>query len=145
MIPESLQGISRMFKIKIKVTLDSGSTTKQGIVMRGGKKIVRKDEYRETSSICLMNEEDMKFIGVVESGNVKLETDVGSVVLKVVKGDCPRGLVFVPKGPWVNSVIDADTFESGSPHFKGMTAEVQATDKRVLEVDELLRAYKPGE
>jgi formylmethanofuran dehydrogenase subunit D len=69
-------------------------------------------------------------------------TSNGSVVLKAVKH--PRGvmpgLIYIPYGPWANSVVSNATTSIGMPSFKGTPAEVEAApDQPVLSMKELLK------
>ena len=91
-----------------------------------------------------MNGEDMKFLGVSSEGNIEVSSSVSSVVLKAQESGCPRGVVFVPKGPWINSIIESDTSQSGSPNFKGMDVTVSATNGKVKSVEEILKMYARG-
>jgi formylmethanofuran dehydrogenase subunit D len=45
-------------------------------------------------------------------------------------------------GPWANAVIDPDTRGCGMPGFKGVPAEVEATNDRILLMKELIARYK---
>jgi formylmethanofuran dehydrogenase subunit D len=45
-------------------------------------------------------------------------------------------------GPWANAVVDPDTKGCGMPGFKGMTADVEVTEDKVLLMKELIAGYK---
>jgi len=141
MIPEQLRSLRKLMGLSLRVLLDTGSNTGQGKVMRGGRKIVEGEEYMKYAAVCYMNPLDMRYLGVSEGGNVKVSSSVGSVCLRAAASSCPRGVVFVPKGPWINSIVEAETSQSGSPHFKGMEVSVSATDEKVKSVENVLAAY----
>jgi len=126
-------------KPKLKVTLLTGRTIEQGVAKERGK---FSEEYMESVSVCYVDPEDLKKLGVKEKTNVLVSTDQGSVVVKALKslrGPHPR-VVFVPYGPWANVVVDPETHGIGMPSLKGISAEVEpAPDKPVLSLEELLR------
>jgi formylmethanofuran dehydrogenase subunit D len=124
---------------KLKVTLLTGRTIEQGVAKERGK---ASNEYMESVSVCYMDTEDLKKLGINEKTNILVSTDYGSVVVKAVKSlRGPHfGVVFIPYGPWVNVVVDPETHGVGMPSLKGIPAEVEpAPDKPVLSLEELLR------
>jgi len=126
-------------KPKLKVTLITGRTIEQGVAKERGK---FSKEYMESVSVCYMDSEDLKKLGIKERIKVSVSTDYGSVVVKAVKslrGPHP-GVIFVPYGPWANVVVDPETHGIGMPSLKGISAEVEAApDKHVLSLKELLK------
>lgn len=124
---------------KLKVTLLTGRTIEQGVAKERGK---LSNEYMESVSVCYMDPEDLKKLGIKEKTNVLVSTDHGSVILKALRSlrtPHPR-IIFVPYGPWVNVVVDPETHGVGMPSLKGIPAEVEpAPDKPVLSLEELLR------
>jgi formylmethanofuran dehydrogenase subunit D len=86
---------------------------------------------------------DMKKLGIKNKTNIRVTTPNGAVVLKAVKyprGAMP-GLIYIPYGPWANSIVSNETTSIGMPSFKGTPAEVEpAPDKPVLTLKELLRS-----
>ena len=126
-------------KLKLKVTLVTGRTIEQGVAKERGK---FSKEYMESVSVCYMDPEDLKKLGIKEKTNVSVSTDHGSVVVKAVKslrGPHPSA-IFIPYGPWANAVVDPETHGIGMPSLKGIPAEVgPAPDKPVLSLEELLR------
>jgi formylmethanofuran dehydrogenase subunit D len=124
---------------KMKVTLLTGRTIEQGVGKEAGKGT---KEYFESTTMCYMDEGDMKKLGLKSNMNVQVTTPNGSVVLRAVKyprGAMP-GLIYIPYGPWANSIVSNETTSIGMPSFKGTPAEVQpAPDKQVLALKELLK------
>ncbi len=123
---------------KLRVTLLTGRTIEQGVGKEYGK---ASREYFDACSMCYMDSDDMKKLGVKNNSNILVSTPVGSVILKAVK--YPRGitpgLIYVPYGPWANAICSDATTSIGMPSFKGTPAEVQAApDKKVLTMEELL-------
>ena len=128
-----------MVEQKLRVTLITGRTIDQGVGKEMGK---GSKEYFDSSAICIIDEADMKKLGIKSRTNVKVTSKYGSVIVKAAKnpyGSNP-GLIFIPCGLWANAVTGDETFGMGMPLFKGFTVEVEAAPKEVvLTLDELLK------
>lgn len=129
-----------MEKPRLRLTLLTGRTREQGVGKEHGK---TSKEYIESVSICHIDPEDLKKLGIKNKTTVLVSTAYGSVVVKAMKS--PRaphpGVIFIPYGPWANAVTDPETHGIGMPSFKGIPAEVEpASDKSVLSLAELLKA-----
>jgi len=125
---------------KLKVTLLTGRTIEQGVGKERGKSSV---DYFEACSMCYMDGDDMRRLGIKNNTNIKVTTTNGSVVLKAVK--YPRaatpGLIYIPYGPWANAICSDATTSIGMPSFKGTPAVVEAAlNEPVLQMEELLKA-----
>jgi formylmethanofuran dehydrogenase subunit D len=121
------------------VTLITGRTIEQGVGKEHGK---ASNDYVESVSVCFMDSEDLRKLGLKDKTNVMVSTDYGSVVVKALKSlRAPHpGVIFVPYGPWANAVVDPETHGIGMPSFKGIRAEVEpARDRPLLSLEELLR------
>jgi formylmethanofuran dehydrogenase subunit D len=128
-----------MDKPKLRVTLLTGRTIEQGVGKERGKS---SKEYVESVSVCYMDPEDLKRLGVNEKNNIMVSTDYGSVVVKALKSlRAPHsGVIFIPYGPWANVIVNPETHGIGMPSFKGIPAEVEpAPDKPILSLEELLK------
>lgn len=127
-----------MKQVKLKVTLLTGRTIDQGVGKEAGKGT---KEYFESTTMCYLDQEDMKKLGVKNNMHVQVTTPNGSVVLRAVKhprGAMP-GLIYIPYGPWANAIVSDETTSIGMPSFKGTLAEIEAApDKPVLTLKELL-------
>jgi len=124
---------------KLRVTLLTGRTIEQGVGKELGK---ASKEYVESVSVCYMDPEDMKKLGIKEKTNVQVSTDYGSVIVKALKSlRAPHpGVVFIAYGPWANAIVDPETHGIGMPSLKGIPASVEpAPDKPLLGLEELLR------
>jgi len=118
----------------IEVEIISGRTIDQGKTVE--EKLT--EEYFKAVSYCELNEEDFKALGLSEGDRVKVKTEFGEVVVFAKVGDLPKGIVFIPMGPYANQVIDPSTDGTGMPQFKGIKGTVEKTDENVLSVKELL-------
>lgn len=130
---------------KLKVSLLTGRTIDQGTGKEYGK---FSEEYQESVSISQMDPGDMKFLRAKENENIKVTTEFGSVIMKVVKSRrAPHpGVVFVPYGPWASVLANPETHGTGMPSLKGEMAEVEpAPTQKVLSLQELLKlCFKGG-
>jgi formylmethanofuran dehydrogenase subunit D len=129
-----------MMKQKLQVTLLTGRTIEQGVGKEAGKGT---QGYFESTTMAYMDICDMTKMGIKNKTNILVTTPNGSVVLKAVKyprGAMP-GLIYIPYGPWANSIVSNETTSIGMPSFRGTPAEVEAApDKSVLTLKELLRS-----
>ncbi|MDI6810265.1 MAG: molybdopterin dinucleotide binding domain-containing protein [archaeon] len=123
----------------IKVKLISGRTIAQGENLENK----MSEEYFNAVAICELNEADMARLGVSPDENVKVKTKYGEVVVKAKKAKgYPEGIAFIPMGPWANAVVSANTKGAGMPSFKDLSAEIEKTEEKVLQVIDLMRRYK---
>jgi formylmethanofuran dehydrogenase subunit D len=123
---------------KLHVILITGRTIDQGVGKEMGK---GSKEYFDSSSICVIDEADLKKLGIKSRTNVKVTSKYGDVILKATKnpyGSNP-GLIFIPCGLWANAICGDETFGMGMPLFKGFMVDVEpAPTEPVLTLDELL-------
>ncbi len=123
---------------KLRVILVTGRTIDQGASKEHGKS---SNEYMENVSVCFVDSDDLKRLGIKYNTNVCVSTECGSVVLKALKssrGSNP-GVIFIPYGPWANTLIGPATDDIGMPSFKGIPAEIEpAPERPVLSLHELL-------
>ena len=128
-----------MVEQKLRAILITGRTIDQGVGKEMGK---GSKEYFDSSSICVIDEADLKKLGIKSRSNVKVTSKYGSVIVKAEKnpyGSNP-GLVFIPCGLWANAICGDETFGMGMPLFKGFMVEVEPAPKEpVLTLDELLK------
>jgi len=99
----------------MKVILNTGSTVEQGCITKSGKKMSK--EYTEKAAVCYLNPNDFRELWY-EKGSylekVKVVSEVGEVVLFAKPDDgIAKAQAFVPRGPWSNAVISAETFGTG--------------------------------
>ncbi len=118
----------------IEVEVITGRTIDQG------KTVEEKfsEEYFRAVSYCEINDEDFKRLGLRDGDRVKIKTEFGEVVLFARTGDVPKGVVFIPMGPYANQVISNNTDGTGMPRFKGVKGFLEKTEENVKSVRELL-------
>jgi formylmethanofuran dehydrogenase subunit D len=124
---------------RLQVTLITGRTIDQGVGKERGKS---SEEYGDSVSICQVDPEDLKKLGIKAESNVLVSTEYGSVVVRAVKSpSAPHvGVVFMPYGLWANVIMNTETHSIGMPSLKGIPAEIlPAHDRLVLSLPELLK------
>ncbi len=121
----------------MKATLITGRTIKQGVNLENK----TSSDYMEATACCELNSKDAELLG--KPKNVKVKTEYGEVIVKLKENNGnPAGIAFIPMGPWANAVVDPDTKGCGMPGLKGIPADVEATDDKVLLIKELIARYK---
>ena len=122
---------------KMNATLITGRSIPKGM----GKEYRKLTEkYRYSVTVCEMNEKDMAVLNVKPGNNIKLTTECGSIIVKVVKPiqEVPPGVIYVPYGPWINMIMASATDGTGMPSLKGITVEVESTSEDVEKLEEIL-------
>jgi len=121
-------------------TLITGRTIWQGEAIETGKD---EEIYPEAVAVCYFNPADMEELGIRDGDPVRVRSEHGEVVVRARAAETdvpPRGVVFIPMGPWANRVVDPDTASTGMPGFKGVKVEVEPTDEEPVEdMSELMR------
>ena len=122
----------------IEVIVITGRTTEQGVTIE--EKL--SEDYFKAVSYCELSDEDFKSLGISEGDRVKIKTEFGEVVVFAKKSleetPLPKGIVFIPMGPYANQIVNPLTAGTGTPQFKGVKATVEKTDEEVKRVDELI-------
>ena len=133
-----------MVEQKLRAILITGRTIDQGVGKEMGK---GSQEYFDSSSVCFIDEADMKKLGIKSRTNVKVTSKYGSVIVKASKNPygANPGMVFIPCGLWANAICGDETFGMGMPLFKGFPVDVEpAPNEHVLTLDELLKGIWEG-
>ncbi len=122
----------------LKVNLITGRTINQGATIENK----TSSDYQEATAYCELNSKEAGQVGKPGS-NIRVKTAHGEVVVKLMENNGnPDGIAFIPMGPWANAVVDPDTKGCGMPGFKGIPAQIDATNEKVLIMKELIARYK---
>ena len=122
----------------LKVTLITGRTINQGANLENK----TSSDYMEATANCELNSKCVGLLGKPGS-NVRVTTKYGDVVVKIKENNGnPDNIAFIPMGPWANAVVDPDTKGCGMPGFKGIPADIEATNDKILLMKELIARYK---
>lgn len=128
----------------MKVILNTGRTIWQGQAIESGKDLPM---YVDAAAICHMNKDHMEKLGVEVGGNIKVVSEYGDVIVKVVATNetLPEGMVYIPMGPWANRVIRPTTDSTATPSFKNIPVEITPTTEEVLDMPTLMKVYKKAQ
>ena len=98
------------------------------------------EAYARETSTLRMNPLDMMTLELADQDTVRVTCQVGSVVLSVAASEeTEPGTVFLPLGPYANSITPAETHGTGMPDFKSFLVEITPTSESVPGVAELMR------
>jgi formylmethanofuran dehydrogenase subunit D len=109
-----------------------------------GKKGRHTDEYRDLSARIILDEQDMAKLGVKDGQRLRLQNDIGSVVVaaKTSDDDTHPALAFMINSPWSNQLVRDDICDPGIPGFKSITAKVSPTEDSITQLSELLQRMR---
>jgi formylmethanofuran dehydrogenase subunit D len=102
--------------------MNAGRTTKQGQQINIGKDHA---EYQALVSTLIMHPDDMKAVGILAGGTVKVRSENGEGVFQCREGKVPPGMIFVPYGPPTCRLMGQNTDGTGMPTSKGWEVEVE--------------------
>jgi len=126
--------------MSLKVLLSSGRTLKQGIGVEAGKSSL---EYLKETAVLMLNKEDAATLGVKDGDLVTVKTDVGEVTVNCrIDDKLPRGIAFMPYGPWVNMLVKEDTEGTGIARFKSIEAEVRKGGEKIPSLEDLAKILR---
>jgi formylmethanofuran dehydrogenase subunit D len=118
----------------LKAVMISGRTLAQGASCE----CKMSEDFFKAVSTSSISEKDYGALGLSEGRNVLIKNEFGRAVMSFrVDSGLPPGMIFIPMGPWANVFVGPDTGGCGTPHYKGVTVDVEATDEPVLTEREL--------
>ena len=128
---------------KINLQLTSGGTIDQGVVTKGGGKML--STYTRNAGKIFIDPEDMKSLGVMPNSPVKVTSAFNEVIVFAQQSpDAPhKGVGFMPRGPWCNLLVNPETYNSGCAMFKqtDITVEPATNGEVPLDMPKLIKAY----
>lgn len=120
----------------MRFLLNTGRTIKQGTSVEAK----TTPAYEEETSRCFMHPFDMMDLEVSDGDSVRVESAFGAVVLTVSESEAiTPGMIFVPYGPYANSIIGGATHFTGMPDFKSTGVAVTPTMESKKTLHELQR------
>ena len=126
--------------MSLKVLLSSGRTLKQGIGVEAGKSSL---EYLKETAVIMLNKEDATSLGVKDGDLVTVKTDVGEITVSCKIDDkLPKGMAFMPYGPWINMLVRENTEGTGIARFKSIEAEVRKGGEKIPSLEDLAKILK---
>lgn len=110
--------------------MNAGRTTKQGQQISVGKDHA---EYQALVSTLIMHPDDMREVGIVAGGTVRVRSETGEGIFQCKEGKVPSGMIFVPYGPPTCRLMGQDTDGTGMPTSKGWEVEVEPVSPQAPE------------
>ncbi len=109
-----------------------------------GKKGRYSDEYQNLSAQIFLDKQDMAKLGTKDGGKVKVENDVGSIIVaaKTSDDDPHPGVAFMVNSPWSNNLVRDDICETSIPGFKSIIAKVSPSNEAITKIGDLLERMK---
>ncbi len=123
-------------EIMIEVEIVTGRTLDQGASVE--EKLSEK--YFNSVNFIELSEEDFNSLNLNDGDKVKVTTKYGCVTVYAKKAKLPKGLAFIPMGPYANQITGIDTEGTGMPRFKGVRGKVEKTEERVPTIKEIVEA-----
>ncbi len=118
--------------------LNTGRTLKQGISLEADGKY--SDKYNDEVATVRINPDDARELGIKDK--CRITSKYSSIILKVVLDpNIPRGMIYIPMGPYANILVDPDTEGVGMPNLKHTYVHIEATDKRETTLRDVLETY----
>lgn len=109
-----------------------------------GKKGRYTEEYQKLSAQIILDKQDMAKLSIKDGEMVKVENDVGVVVVaaKTSDDDPHPGLAFMTNSPWSNHLVRDDVCNTSIPGFKSITARVSPSSEELTKIEDLLERMK---
>ncbi len=109
-----------------------------------GKKGRYSDEYQNLSAQIFLDKQDMAKLGTKDGGKVKVENDIGSIIVaaKTSDDDPHPGVAFMVNSPWSNNLVRDDICETSIPGFKSIIAKVSPSNEAITKIGDLLERMK---
>ena len=107
----------------MRFIMNAGRTSKQGQQINVGKDT---DEYHAIVNTLTLNPEDLRALGVVAGGRVRVTSEYGGeATFRCQEGKVPRGMIFVPYGPPTCRLMGSETDGTGMPTSKNWEVDVE--------------------
>ena len=123
---------------KLDVIINTGTSIIQAFYEKKGSTL--KDEYRQSTAVAFMDPRDMEKLHLKSKDKIDVKTKWGEVTLYVKKShDAPHeNMIFIPRGPWANIVVNPETYCCNIPTYKGIKATIKKSEKPVLLTTDLI-------
>ena len=97
---------------------------------------------KENLALAYFNPLDIKKLNIKSDKNVRISNDTGSVIVKCkVDEKLPQGMVVMPVSIWANQI----TFTLNDDlMYKNIIVQIEPTEEKVLEYDDLIQKFKRG-
>jgi len=99
------------------------------------------EDFRKASALVFLDKGDMQKLGIQEGELVKLENQVGSVVVtaKTSAEEPHPGVAFMTNSPWANQLVADQVCQTSIPDFKRIKAKVSPSSEELTRIEDLLQ------
>ena len=128
------------YKGGMEALLNTGSTVKQGAIIKGGEKYTK--EYVEECAVCYIHPQDYSALGAPTYVKIISNDRKSEVVVKALVDDgLQAGTVFMPRSVWANVITGSHTDSAGSPLYKGNNIFVEPTeDGNIIDAEQIIKS-----
>ena len=129
---------------RCRLKLVTGRSLGQG---RGKEEGKFSKTYIENVCICEFDPDDAEKLNIKPDDVVEVSSRYGSTRVKarVLSYPSHPGIIFIPYGPWANSLTSPSTGGSGMPDFKGLEVDVEKVEGGVEPLDEIIEEARKVE
>jgi len=97
---------------------------------------------KENVALAWINPENLKLINLKSNSNIKISSQFGSVVLRVLEDESiPTGMINIPVSIWANQLTG---IENDQLIYKNLKANVEPSNDPVLDFKDLILKIKPN-
>jgi formylmethanofuran dehydrogenase subunit D len=102
------------------------------------------EEFQKASALVFLDKGDMETLGINDGERVKLENDVGSVVVsaKASVEEGHPGVAFMTNSPWANQLVPDQVCQTSIPDFKKIKAKVSPSGEELTKIEDLLQRMR---
>ncbi|OLS15489.1 MAG: molybdopterin dinucleotide-binding region [Promethearchaeota archaeon CR_4] len=126
---------------KIQLRMTTGGTVTQGVSTKGGRK--EQPFYTRAAAIVYLDPSDFNMLQIYPNSPVKVTSKYGEIIaIADLSPDAPHpGVSFMPRGPWVNHVVDPETYSNGTPMYKETDVTIEPCEgaEKPLNMQEFIR------
>jgi len=93
----------------------------------------------EMSAVIILDNTEMKRMGISKESNVLLKSKWGNVVVKARTSprDEQKGIGFMVNSPWSNALVSDETL-NGIPGYKNIHVKITTTKEVLTSIEDLL-------
>ena len=115
--------------------MTTGGTLNQGVATKGGRK--ERPTYTNACATVFLDPDDFKNLQIYPNSPVKISSKFGEIIaIADLSPDAPhKGIAFMARGPWVNYLIDPETFSNGTPMFKETPVSIEPAEPTAKPLD----------
>ncbi len=121
--------------------MTTGGTLAQGVATKGGRK--ERSTYTNACATVFLDPTDFNVLQIYPNSPVKVTSKFGEIIaIADLSTDAPHpGIAFMARGPWVNNLVDPETFSNGTPMYKETPVSIEPAEAaaKPLDMPEFIR------